>query len=114
MVVNGYDISIIRGDSESLTVRCYDAAGQPLPFVEDEIVYFTVKLRYTDTEYVLQKVITEFDEGAAIIEISPEDTKGLYFSKDYYYDIQLTRADGSVTTIVPCSIFRLGVEITDD
>lgn len=105
---------MVRGDSESITIHCHDSDNQSIPFEIGDTVYFTVKLKYADTDYVIQKIATEFQDGNAVIEIKPEDTKQLQFNRDYFYDIQVTRVDGAVTTIVPCSIFRVGVEITDE
>ena len=34
--------------------------------------------------------------------------------RSYYYDIQLTRADGTVKTIIPPSMFTVKGEITYD
>ena len=113
MKVNGTDLAMIRGDSESITLSLKD--GEVVTsFVTGDTVYFTVKRSAVVDEISLQKIITEFNEdGNCIIEIAPNDTKDLEF-RSYVYDIQLNRLGGAVTTIVPCSKFVVLKEVTYD
>ena len=114
MIIDGTNISMIRGDRESITVRCQNPDGSNHPFAEGDKVYFTVKKDAYQAEPVLQKIAREFGEnGEAIIEITPEDTKQLDFTA-YKYDVQLSAASGRVTTIIPLSTFKVGEEITDE
>lgn len=113
MKVDGTDLAMIRGDSESITLSLKDGEAV-VPFVTGDTVYFTVKRSAIVDEIVLQKIVTEFNEdGNCIIEIAPDDTKDLEF-RSYVYDIQLNRFDGTVTTIVPCSKFTVLQEVTYD
>lgn len=107
------NLAMVRGDSESITVACYEkieGASEFVPLAAGDAVTFTMR---PDVEgaVVLQKVIEEFDDGKAVIVFAPADTGGLDFG-DYVYDIQLTRADGTVTTLVEPSVFRLKEEVT--
>ena len=112
MKIEGNTISMIRGDSESLSIRCRGADGGAYPFQEGDRVYFTVKKsEYTQTK-LFQKVVTSFgEEGEALIELAPEDTKGADYGV-YRYDVQLTDRDGRVTTILPPADFILRGEVT--
>lgn len=113
MKVSGTDLSMIRGDSESI-ILSLKKDGNMIPFNQGDTVYFTVKQCYSTEKITLQKIITEFDEGGnCIIEIEPEDTKELSF-RSYVYDIQLTDYNGKVTTIIPCSKFVIAEEVTYD
>ena len=113
MKVNGTDLAMIRGDSESITLSLKDDESV-ISFVTGDTVYFTVKRSAAVDEIALQKIVTEFNEdGNCIIEIAPDDTKDLEF-RSYVYDIQLNRLDGTVTTIVPCSKFVVLKEVTYD
>lgn len=113
MKVNGTDLAMIRGDSESITLSLKDGETV-ISFVPGDTVYFTVKRSAIVDDIALQKIVTEFNEdGNCIIEISPDDTKNLEFRR-YVYDIQLNRFDGTVTTIVPCSKFVVLKEVTYD
>lgn len=110
MRITGTNINMVRGDSESITVSLQKDNGV-VPFNQGDTVYFTVKQSSSTEEKILQKVITEFDEGNCIIEIAPNDTKDLEFIS-YVYDIQLTDYNGKVTTIIPCSKFAISEEVT--
>ena len=111
MKIQGYNISMIRGDTETIKVSCKNDKGESIPFEDGDILYFTVKQSVNTEQKEIQKVITEFPEGIAYINITPDDTKSMGFKK-YYYDIQLTRADGTVKTIIPPSIFAIKGEVT--
>ena len=100
------NIKMTRGDSESITVTCEER-----PFAEGDKITMTVKETEYKKEFLFQKEVTEFEDGKAVIEITPEDTKELSFMT-YVYDIQLTGADGTVTTIIKPAIFELSKEVT--
>jgi len=103
--IKGTNISMTRGDSESITVRCSE------PFAAGDTVTMTVR-EDVESEIVLQKNATSFDEnGAAVLAIEPGDTEGLEFG-DYVYDIQIRWADGTVATVLPVSRFHLEGEVT--
>lgn len=105
MTVNGTKLAMVRGDSESITVQCTPS------FSTGDTIYFTVRQTVEDP-IVLQKIVTEFDnDGKAVIIISPSDTESLDFD-DYVYDIQLTKADGTVTTLIEPDRFRIKEEVT--
>lgn len=111
MDVSGTNLTMIQGDSESLTISRKDANGVILPFLEGDIVHLTVKTAPTDVEHVFQKEVTSFVDGKAIIEIDPIDTNGIAV-QSYFYDIQLTTAAGKVTTLVKPSKLTLKMGIT--
>ena len=105
MILKGTNISMTRGDTESLTVRC------SAPFREGDMVYFTVRAD-PESPIVFQKIVYQFGSaGEAVIVIDHEDTDGLDFG-DYRYDVQVTRSSGTVTTLVKPARFTLTEEIT--
>ena len=105
MTITGTNISMTRGDSESVTVTC------SVPFDTGDTVYLTVR-EDVESPIAMQKIVDTFGgDGQAVIGIEPADTEGLDFG-DYVYDIQLTRADGTVTTLVKVSKFTLEEEVT--
>lgn len=91
------DAEMVIGDTGtfSLTPKIDDKA-----FLTDgDTVYFTVR-KLLDQSIILQKTITEFENGACSIIINPEDTE--YLDPDnYIYDLKLVRADGTVDTLIP-------------
>lgn len=111
MKVNGTNVSMIRGDSETITVSCMNEDGSDLLFVEGDTIYFTIKENTKTAEKLVQKVITEFNDGKAIIEIIPSDTKPLKY-QTYVYDVEWITTSGTVTTIVPPSKFVIADEVT--
>ena len=111
MEIQGYDISMTRGDTETIKVSCEDAQGVGVPLEAGDTLYFTVKPSVGIEEKEMQKVITEFLDGIAYINITPDDTKFMRFGS-YYYDIQLNRKNGTVKTIIPPSKFTVKREVT--
>ncbi len=111
MKIQGTNISMIRGDSEAIKVSCRNESGVDFHFTEGDIVYFTVKRSTYTEEKILQKIVSEFTEGVALITIFPNDTRELK-TGTYYYDIQLNRANGQVKTIIPPSTFAINAEVT--
>ena len=108
MTINGNDIRMIRGDTEQLVVTCQLSDGTERPFEEGDVVAFTVAWPLGET--VLQKTVTSFVEGAAVIH---EDTNELT-PGEYAYDVQLTARDGTVATIIPPARFALEGDVTRD
>lgn len=113
MQIKGTNITMVRGDSETITVTMKTPNADKVDFVNGDTVYFTVKDNTITKTKIIQKVITDFIEGTALISLVPEDTKGLR-AKDYVYDIQLTRDGDIVTTIVKPSKFTVLGDVTDE
>lgn len=111
MDVSGTNLTMIQGDSESLTVTRKDQKGNIIPFEEGDTVFMTVKSDPAQAEFIFQKAVTSFQEGRAIIEIQPEDTQNIKLQA-YQYDIQLTTAAGRVTTLVKPSRLTIKMGIT--
>lgn len=112
MQVDGNTITMINGDSETITVSCIDIDGLPCDFDSGDTVYFTLKKTNSDINSIpdLQKTITVFQEGKAIINLIPSDTINL--SGGYEYDIEVKRLDGTVTTIIKPSQFIINLGVT--
>ena len=110
MIITGTNMSMVRGDTEAFTVACTED-GVTRAFVTGDTVYFTVKKTVSDTEKTLQKVITSFIDGKALIDISSADTKTLD-TKVYVYDIQIVFSNGTKKTVVGPSVFELTSEVT--
>lgn len=111
MIVNGTNIYITRGDSESLAISTVNALGLFAPLVTGDTVYLTIKENINTAAKILQFTITTFTDGKAIVNILPASTKTLAYGI-YVYDIQIKKADGTVRTIVRPSTFEIGGEVT--
>ena len=111
MIVSGTSLTMTRGDTEILTLSLQNDDGSEVTLVDGDIVYFTVKINVNTAVKSFQKIIREFTDGKAVIRIEHDDTKNLPYGR-YVYDIQLTRLNGSVTTVVKPSTFTLNSEVT--
>lgn len=106
MKVTGENLSMTRGDSETVTVSCPER-----PFTAGDIIEMTVRKTATSTEKEIYKRVADFNDGVAVINIDPEDTSGLSFG-NHVYDVQLTTGDGKVITIIKPHVLYLDKEVS--
>lgn len=66
---------------------------------DGDTVYFTVR-KLLDKSVIMQKIITEFENGSCQVTINPDDTNILN-EGNYIYDLKLIRADGTVDSLIP-------------
>lgn len=69
----------------------------------DEVIMSIDKERENKNP-LIQKRVTEFTDGKAVITLTAEDTD--VNPGDYYYDIQVNTADGRVDTVVGPAKFK--------
>lgn len=109
----GTNLKMIRGESEPITIRAkFKKDGTPSPFVDGDIIYFTIKESINEKDYVIRKVISEFIDGEAVDEITPEDTINLECKK-YVYDVRMKNSAGRIFTIIKKSDFIIESEVGD-
>lgn len=113
MKIEGTNIRMTRGDSEAIKVTVKDTLGNIIPLITGDTVYFTVRENLLNPTKIIEKVITDFDDGKAVINIHPQDTNNLRFST-YVYDIQLNLGNSTVKTIIKPSAFKVLAEVTHD
>lgn len=89
--------SMVRGTTGAFSIRPKIDGENVLK--EGDHVYFTVR-KGKDKPIVLQKDVTVFEDGAAEIVINPSDTANFEIG-NYIFDIQMTRADGTVDSLIP-------------
>lgn len=102
------DIEVIRGDTMHFEVEIVDQKGEPYTLQSGDQLVFTVKKNTSTSLIILQKIIS----GGKLI-ISHEDTASLDYGR-YVYDIQLTQANGDVTTVIHPSPFDILEEVNFD
>lgn len=90
----------IKGDTAIFDIACKNHV-----FKDGDKVYFTVKYSVDDSENIIQKIITKFDNNIAKIILDKNDTNIEVGS--YLYDVQLSLVDGRVDTIVVPSKFEI-------
>ena len=105
----GYDITLTRGDSLPLQLANLQKNNEPYTPDPEDSIRFAMKQKYKDPdeEVVLLK---EISPDTLILNILPEDTKGLPMGKSYVYDIQITDKYGFVATFIE-GIFTIGKEV---
>jgi hypothetical protein len=89
---NNFDLHYVRGDTDSITITCADD-----PFSAGDAVRMSISKSITSPRLLFYEV-TEFTNGAAVINIGAET--GVLSFGTYYYDIEITRANGNVQTPV--------------
>lgn len=100
------NISITRGDSAIFALTVKKADGEPYKIGEGDTVIFTVKKSAYDKEIITQKTVVK-----GVVTLNPDDTKDLEYGT-YYYDVELTQADGFVSTVISPHKFVVEQEVT--
>lgn len=101
------NIKLTRGDSASIGVDLTNPDGSAYELQSGDILMFTVKYNCITEDIIIQKDIS----SNATINILPSDTNGLLYG-NYYYDVQLTKANGDVNTVIPPRDFIIDKEVT--
>ena len=114
MIISGENIYMTRGDTEVLNISLELEDGDE-PLLEDgDTLYFTVKTSPETPVKTIQKIVTDFgNEGVAEIVIEHDDTKSLRPGR-YVYDVQVTKADGTVYTPIKQRAFVLEGDVTHE
>lgn len=110
MIFKGQDIYLTRGDSDSITIKMMDRDNILIPLKDGDVIYFTVKESTCTSNKVMQKKITVFPDGIAMIELAHEDTCKLEYGR-YFYDIQYSN-DRTVRTLCGPAGFFITEEVT--
>ena len=91
------DAEMVIGDTGTFSLAININKEQILK--EGDTVYFTIR-KLIDKSIIIQKAITEFENGVATITIEPEETSILN-EDNYLYDLKLIRGDGTVDSLIP-------------
>ena len=91
-------MSLIIGDTGTFAFNLTSEEGD-FKLTEGDTIVFTVK-KTKDSEPILQKTITQFEDGYCVVPILPSDTSNLE-KATYIYDLKLIREDGNVDTLLP-------------
>lgn len=100
------NLYMTKGDTAKFPLRITYMDDSDYVVEKDDKIIFTVKKKSTDSAVVIQKEIT----NGELILVSG-NTKNLSCGR-YCYDVQLTKPDGTVITIIPPHIFKLCEEVT--
>ena len=101
-------ISLTRGDTAYLTVPIFnDVTEEEYTLDPEDTLTLTCKRSVRDTNIVFQKILI----GKNVFHILPTDTSECDF-KTYKYDVQLTRKNGDVCTVIEPTDFIITSEVT--
>lgn len=101
------NITLTRGDNASIEVSLYNPDGTTYTLQTGDVLLFTVKYNCITENIIFQKDIS----SNAIINITPADTNNLLYGV-YYYDVQLTKANEEINTVIPPRNFIIDQEVT--
>jgi predicted nucleic acid-binding protein len=101
-------IEVTKGDTKSITV-ILKSSGVKVPFEVGDIITFTVKKRIGQLTNDIQKIVSTFTNGEAIINLTTTDTNIAIGT--YQYDIQYDKENGERYTIIK-GRFVVGVGVT--
>lgn len=101
------NITLTRGDSASIAVDLKNPDGSEYTLQTGDVLLFTVKYNCITEDIIIQKDIS----SDGVINLNPADTNDLLYDV-YFYDVQLTRANGAVNTVIPPRDFIVSKEVT--
>lgn len=100
-------IKLTRGDTFVCDIKMTKQDGYPYDPEEGDTIRFAMKSAVKDKEPL---VLKEIPTDTMQLMLNPEDTKELPFGT-YWYDIELTKANGMVDTFVTKSVLVLEEEV---
>lgn len=102
---NSNVIEVRQGDSFTIRMQ-FKKGGEAINLVGSKV---TMQVRNNDDAVLLSKLATEVDiaVGKFAIVLTPSDTS--IPVGDYNTDIQIQMSDGSIHTIFPADVNRVGV-----
>ena len=99
--IEGTTITIVKGDSAIINVEAFNPDGSAYQPEEGDVIRFAVKKSYHDAEPVL---VVNIPVETMELYLTKEDTKQLdsgYINGSYFYDIELSKLDGTDDTFIP-------------
>lgn len=90
-------IIMTRGDTLRTKINIFDKDGNAYYPSDGDKIVFAAKKEYTDAEPCILK---EVPCDTCILCLEPSDTKSLEQPCKYNYDIEITKADGTVDTFI--------------
>lgn len=102
----GNNVKHMRGDTGIIKVELYGADGSPFEFRDGDSATLTIKKKISDEKPVLQKTTTD-----GLFVFQHEDTQDMKYG-NYWYDIQVTLAEGQVLTVVGPAQYQILPDVT--
>lgn len=108
MVIDGYDITVSKGDSIGITFEFYNTDGTKYILSQGEEVEFTIAKSLMDANvngYVITRNLSNAGENYITVSIDPDETEDLT-PGEYVYNIRIVY-NNTVFTPYPVSKFML-------
>lgn len=99
-------ITMTRGDTAVLKLDIINEQGIPYVPTDSDVVLFTLKRNVMEKDVIFQKSMVD---GKIIIH--PQDTSHLDYGS-YFYDVELTKENGFVATVIPPHRLVIAEEVT--
>lgn len=106
------NLKAVKGRTFELIVGV-DNYGSDYVLKDGEKLIFGVKQNSESSEYLIKKELTSADrtDGGYALMLSPEEMD--LPAIDYFYDIALKMADGSMYQVIDCSHFEVTRSVVD-
>lgn len=105
--IQGNKIHLTRGDTLRVTV-IITQDGEPYVPINGDSIRFALKKKVDDPDPPL--ILRDIPIDTLQLILIPEDTKPLEFGK-YWYDVELTKNDGTVDTFIGPEAFYITEEV---
>lgn len=111
------ELTVIRGDTletEPIIIYFDEIGGEEYILNDTDELKFSCKKKLNDIEPLITKIIPN---ETKVLRLESQDTKKFDNPSNpnqlikYYYDIQLTRVDGTVNTIIQASPLYIKPEV---
>lgn len=106
--VQGNTIYLTRGDTFKAVITISNPDGSTYTPQEGDSIRFAMKAEIDDEADVL--IWRDIPIDTLLLVIYPQDTKELGYGT-YFYDIQITKANGDVDTFITKSKLKLTEEV---
>lgn len=103
--IKGTSIRLTRGDTFRCQVGIFNEDGTPYELQPGDSVRFRCVKKKGDREALIEKVLPE----TLLLTLAHSDTASLNFGT-YFYDVQLTKADGDYDTFIAEAQFTVAPE----
>lgn len=109
LIIDGYDISMTRGDTVSVTFNFFNHDDTEYILSDNDNVVFSVKRNVIDNTHVINKTYNNSGESQVMVTLDHNDTIDLEYGS-YLYDICIINNDTYITP-VPLSKLTLLKEV---
>lgn len=105
--IDGYSITLTRGDTLRLTITLQDSEGNPVTLTPQDKLWFRLKKKAKDEEILIEKA---GDPEQLLIALDEPDTENIPFGK-YKYEIEVVTIDDDHYTVIANQDFVISEEL---